>query len=106
MELLSYWVKILAAICAISGTAYAAGHYLEVLPVIEKDFNKYAMNQTDQLLKLQEQQQATVDQLLRLRYYSLIDKRAINGTLSQREQIELCDTAKQLGINLNATPGC
>jgi hypothetical protein len=93
------FTKLLAFITAFGVLAagavgvWSAADYLEVRPVLEKEFNV-----------LQKQAGDIGITVLVLRFYLLLDKRKQNGSLSYEDQAELCRIATEL--KYIGVPGC
>lgn len=100
-------VKVAAALTAASTISYAswsAADYVQIRPVILREYADYQVQQQEFIKNLQEQQTQTLQSINELRFRTLMMQREY-GQLTLLEQNELCAVAKQLGY-VTGVPGC
>jgi hypothetical protein len=85
-----------AALTTLSVGAWKTGEYLEVRPVIVKEWKQAQAAETEVLKGLVEQQSQMTTSLVELQFQTLAMKRKM-GALDFMEQQQFCSLAKQLG---------
>ena len=99
-------VRVGALVTSLSAGATAfwtAGDYLEIRPIIKREYLRLAQSQADIVEQLQQSQSAITQNLASLEVKLLLDKKAAVG-LSFDEQQRLCRLAREL--RYVGIPGC
>ena len=94
---------IVGALGVIGTTGWATIDYLEIRPVMKREFLQMAQKQADIVEQLQQSQSAIVENLSTLEVKSLLAKRETVG-LNFDEQQKLCRLSREL--KYAGIPGC